>query len=199
VVQRGSINAVLVALAVVWAFEPAARAQETTLSLDPEKTTVSFTLDASFHIVHGAFRLKSGAIRFDPSTGAASGAVVVDATSGQTGNKKRDRTMRRDVLLSERYPEVTFTPTRVAGNVLPQGESKVQVEGILRLQGRDHPITLPFRVQAMGNELRATTEFAIPYVAWGLKNPSNFLLHVADKVELSIVATGKLATAAAQH
>jgi len=149
--------------------------------------------------VHGAFRVKSGAIRFDPSSDAASGVVVVDAASGQTGNKRRDRTMHREVLQSERYPEISFTPTRIAGAVLPQGESRVQVEGVLRLQGTDHAITLPFQVQVKGNELRAATQFVIPYVAWGLKNPSTFLLRVADKVELSIVATGKLTSAAAQR
>jgi len=175
-------------LTAVWAVVPPACAQETTLNLDPEKTTVRFTLQATLHTVHGSFRLKKGAIKFDPATGAASGAVVVDATSGETGNQKRDRNMHRDVLMSERYPEITFTPTRVAGAVQPQGESSVQVEGVLRLQGSDHTITLPFTVQASGSELRATTQFTVPYVAWGLKNPSTFFLHVADKVELSVVA-----------
>lgn len=186
-------------LAVAWAVVPLAFAQEATLRLDPEKTTVRFTLEATLHTVHGTFRLKNAAIRFDPATGSASGAVVVDAASGETGNQRRDRNMHRDVLVSERYPEITFTPTRVAGTVQPQGESSVQVEGVLRLQGSDHPITLPFKVQASESELRATTQFNVPYVAWGLKNPSTFFLRVADKVELSIAASGKLTTAAAQR
>jgi len=187
----------LVILTAVWAVVPPAFAQEATLHLDPEKTTLSFTLEATLHTVHGTFRLKNGAIKFNPATGAASGAVVIDATSGQTGNQRRDRNMHRDVLVSERYPEITFTPTRIIGNVQPQGESSVQVDGVLRLQGSDHPVTLPFKVQASESELRATTQFTVPYVAWGLKNPSTFFLHVADKVELSIAASGKLTIAAA--
>jgi|SRR5271169_1826498 len=191
------LKLVLVILTAVWAVVPPAFAQEATLHLDPEKTTLSFTLEAALHTVHGTFRLKNGAIKFNPATGAASGAVVVDAASGETGNQRRDRNMHRDVLMSERYPEITFTPTRIIGNVQPQGESSVQVEGVLRLQGSDHPITLPLKVQASEGELRATTQFTVPYVAWGLKNPSTFLLHVADKVELSIAASGKLTIAAA--
>jgi polyisoprenoid-binding protein YceI len=198
-VKQRRVRARLWVLAVVLAVGTTSRAQETTLSLDQEKTTVSFTLGATLHTVHGTFQLKSGVIRFDPATGAASGMVVVDATSGQTWNKRRDHTMHRDVLQSERYPEITFTPTRIAGAVLPQGESKVQVEGVLRLQGSDHAITLPCQVQVMGNELRATAEFVVPYVAWGAKNPSTFFLHVANKVDLSIVATGTLTTAAGEH
>ena len=176
-----------------------ARAQQTTFTLDPQKTTVSFTLDATLHTVHGNFRLKSGAIQFDPASGAASGTIVVDATSGETGNQKRDRNMHRDVLKSASYPEITFTPTRVNGKFLQQGESEVQVEGILKLLGADHPITLPFDVQVTGSALRATTHFTIPYVAWGLKNPSSAFLHVADKVEVSIVAAGELSPRVAKY
>jgi polyisoprenoid-binding protein YceI len=193
------LNAGLVMLTAVLAVGQPALAQETTLSLDAEKTTVSFALEATLHAVHGTFRLKSGAIRFDPSTGAANGPVVIDATSGQTWNKRRDHTMHKDVLQSDRYPEITFTPTRVIGTVTSRGDSSVQVEGVIRLLGTDHAITLPFQVQADGSELRATTQFTVPYVSWGLKHPSNFFLHVADKVELSIAASGKLTSAAAQR
>ena len=186
----------LAVLAVALAVGAPSSAQQTTFTLDPQKTTVSFILEASFHTVHGTFRVKSGAIKFDPASGAASGMIVVDATSGETGNQKRDRNMHRDVLQSGRFPEITFTPLRVTGKFLPRGESQVQVEGILKLQGVDHPITLSFEAQATGNELRATTHFTVPYVSWGLKNPSNLFLHVADKVELSIAAAGALLPAA---
>ena len=189
--RRSSKSGLLIVAALV-AVGSSAPAQETTFSLDPENTAVAFTLPASFHTVHGRFRVKSSTIRFDPSTGVARGNVVVDATSGETGNKKRDRTMHRDVLQSERYPEITFAPSRVTGNVLPQGESSVQVEGVLRLLGTDHPMNLRFQVQSTATDLRAATQFVVPYVAWGLKNPSNFVLHVADKVELSVVTVGKL-------
>jgi polyisoprenoid-binding protein YceI len=190
--NRSFLNVGLALLACVMAVTSQARAQQSTFKIDPEKTTVSFTLGASFHTVHGTFRLKSGAIRFDPSTGAAGGQVVVDAASGDTGNKKRDRTMHRDVLQSERYPEITFTASRVSGKVVPTGESNVRVEGVLRLQETKHPVTLEFTLRTSENELRATSHFVVPYVAWGLKNPGNVFLHVADKVDVSLVASGRL-------
>jgi len=186
-------------LAVVSAFGKPSGAQETTIVLEPEKTNVSFSLEATWHTVHGTFRVKSGVVRFDPATGAASGAVVVDATSGETGNKRRDRNMYQDVLESERYREITFTPTRVTGSLAAQGESSVAVEGVLRLKEADHAITLPFKVQASAGELKATTGFTVPYIAWGLKNPSTFFLHVADKVDVSVVASCRLTSAAAQR
>jgi len=190
------LQAGVVMLAVVSALGQPSVTRETTIVLDPEKTTVSFILEATLHTVHGTFRLKRGVVRFDSATGAAGGTIVVDATSGETGNKRRDRNMHQDVLESERYPEITFSPTRVTGSIIAQGESSVALEGMLRLKGVDHAITLPFKVQTTAGGLKATTRFAVPYVAWGLKNPSTFLLRVADKVDVGVVAG---ASAAPQH
>jgi len=168
------------------------RAQDTTLELDPANTQIAFTLAATLHTVHGTFKLKGGTIHFNPATGSASGIVVVDATSGDTGNKGRDHKMHQEVLESQRYPEITFTPTKLSGKVELQGDSTVEVDGAFRLHGADHPITLILPVQTKGNTLSVRTHIVIPYVAWGLKNPSTFLLHVGDKVEVDVTAAGKL-------
>jgi hypothetical protein len=53
-------------------------------------------------------------------------------------------------------------------------------------------MTLHFKVQSRGDELTASTGFTIPYVQWGIKNPSNFLLKVSDKVDINVEAAGRL-------
>ena len=166
-------------------------AQEMTLELDPANTRIEFTLGATLHSVHGTFTLKSGTIHFNPSTGSASGLVVVDATSGDTGNQGRDHKMHQEILESQRYPEITFTPTKLSGKVELQGDSTVQVDGVFRLHGADHPMTLTLPAQAKGNTLSVRTHIVIPYVSWGLKNPSTFLLHVSDKVEVDVTSVGR--------
>jgi polyisoprenoid-binding protein YceI len=166
------------------------RAQDMTLELDPANTRIEFTLAATLHAVHGTFKLKSGTIHFNPSTGSASGLVVVDATSGDSGNNSRDHKMHQEVLESQRYAEINFTPTKMSGKVESRGESTVEVDGIFRLHGTDHAMTLTLPVQANGNSLSAHTHIVIPYIEWGLKNPSTFLLHVSDKVEVDITAVG---------
>ncbi len=168
------------------------RAQEMTLELDPANTKISFTLEATLHTVHGTFALKSGTIHFNPSTGSASGLVVVDATSGNTENKSRDQKMHKDILESQRYPEITFTPTKVSGKVDLSGDSNVQVDGIFKLHGTEHPLTLNLPVQVKGNNLSARTHMVIPYIAWGLKSPNTFLLHVGDTVDVDISAAGRI-------
>jgi polyisoprenoid-binding protein YceI len=166
------------------------QAQEMTLELDPANTHINFTLEATLHTVHGTFALKSGTIRFNPTTGSASGLVTVDATSGDTENKSRDHKMHQETMESQRYPEITFTPTKLSGKVELQGDSNVQVDGILKLHGTEHPMTLTLPMQVKGNTLSAQTHIAIPYIAWGLKNPNTLFLHVSDKVEVDISAVG---------
>ena len=168
------------------------RAQDMTLELDPADTHINFTLEATLHTVHGTFALKSGTIHFNPSTGSASGLVVVDAISGDTENKGRDHKMHQDILESQRYSEITFTPTKLSGKLDLRGDSSVQLDGIFRLHGVEHPMTLTLPVQANGNRLSARSHMVIPYIAWGLKNPNTFFLHVSDKVEVEISAAGRL-------
>ena len=170
----------------------ALRAQEMTLELDPAKTHIEFTLAATLHTVHGTFELRRGTVHFNPSSGSVSGLVIADASSGDTGNEGRDHKMHQEILESQRFHEITFTPTKFSGKAELQGDSTVQVDGIFRLHGTDHPLTLGLPVQAKANSLSIRTHIVIPYIAWGLKNPSTFMLHVSDKVEVDITAVGRL-------
>jgi hypothetical protein len=47
---------------------------------------VEYKLGAVLHTVEGTFALKRGHFSFDPESGRAAGELVVDATSGQSGN-----------------------------------------------------------------------------------------------------------------
>jgi polyisoprenoid-binding protein YceI len=166
------------------------RAQEITVEIDPAQSSVEFTLGATLHEVHGHFQLKNGSIHFDPANGKASGIIIADATSADTGNKSRDHKMHSQVLESGKFPEITFSPNKISGSVALQGSSTVQMEGIFRLHGDDHPMVLTVPVQVSGSTATASTRFIVPYVAWGLKNPSTFLLHVSDKVQVEVNITG---------
>ena len=168
------------------------RAQEMTLELDPAKTRVEFTLASVLHTVHGTFALKSGTIHFNPATGSASGSVVVDVKSGQSGNGMRDRKMHKEILQSEQYPDATFTPTKISGSFSAQGSSTIQVSGNFRIHGGDHEITLVIPLQISDNSVHLKTQLVLPYAQWGMKNPSTFILRVSDKVDLDITATGHL-------
>jgi polyisoprenoid-binding protein YceI len=178
-------------------FSPPASAQQTQITLDLAQTKIDWTLGDVLHTVHGTFKLKSGSVAFDPKTGDAGGQIVVDAASGESGNHTRDGKMQKEVLESGRYPEIVFLPKHVTGNVPAQGNSTLQVQGVFRIHGDDHDLTLSLLVQADGPKATATTKFDVPYEAWGMKNPSTLFLKVENKVEISISTAGMVATAAA--
>ena len=186
------------ACAAVLASAPASRAQGSAVRVDPAQTKIEFTLGSTLHTVHGTFALKSSSIRYDPATGSIGGAVIVDATSGESGNTGRDQRMHREILESTKYPEIVFTPSQIKGAVAPSGPSHVEVSGKFRLHGQDHDFTLPVDVSADGPKLQLSAHFVIPYIEWGLKNPSTFILRASDKVELEIHATGEIEGAIVQ-
>jgi polyisoprenoid-binding protein YceI len=174
------------------------RAQESVITLDPAATKIEFTLAATLHSVHGTFKLKSGEIRWDPTNGHVSGTIVIDATSGDTDNTSRDKNMHTDILESAKYPEIIFTPAQIKGALPKAGTAQIDISGKIRLHGQDHDTTLTFTVQpGTDGSFQASTQLAVPYVKWGLKNPSTFLLHVGDSVDVDIHSTARIAPTAA--
>jgi polyisoprenoid-binding protein YceI len=163
------------------------------VDLDPAKSRVEFTLGDVLHTVHGTFQLKRGNLQLDPGSGKAVGEVVVDTASGDSGNKSRDRRMHNEILLSEKYPEITFRPSRVEGKLNSEGRSQVQVTGTFSLNGADHEITVPADVEVTGTHVSGTVRFQVPYVKWGLKNPSTLLLRVSSQVAIDLHIDGKFA------
>jgi polyisoprenoid-binding protein YceI len=160
--------------------------QPKSLIIDPAQAKVDFTLGSLLHTVHGTFQLKRATLSFDPQSGNASGELVVDATSGESGSAARDKRMHASILESARYPEIVFRPDRVDGKVAAEGKSQVQLHGIFAIHGAEHEIILPATVEAEAGQYNVNTTFEVPYVKWGMKNPSTLMLRVSDKVEITI-------------
>jgi polyisoprenoid-binding protein YceI len=189
---------VLIAAALLIPAIPAA-AQQTTLAIDPARTTVNFTLDAALHTVHGTFRTKPGELEFNSASGKLSGEIDVDAKSGNTSNGMRDRKMHKDVLESERFPDISFRPDHVEGTVASQGKSSVKVHGMFRIHGIDREIDVPAQVEMFKDHWSAAVHFTVPYAKWGIKNPSTLFLRVSDSVEIDLVVAGATVQHAAEY
>ena len=186
---RLSIITLLWLLGAVLAQSPP---REVNLSFVPEKTLVNFTLGDVLHTVHGSFEVKRGAVHFDPATNKVSGEILVDAASGHSGNDTRDKKMHKEVLESSRFPEIAFRPDRVEGQVAAQGTSTIQVHGIFSIHGAEHEISIPVVVEMAPGKWTATSHFAVPYVSWGMKNPSTFVLRVNQSVDIDVRASGEV-------
>ena len=179
-------------LAALLAAAPAA-AQPYRLVLDPAATEIAFTLGARFHTVHGKFALASGEIVFDPSTGAASGEIRVDARSGDTGIGRRDRVMHEQVLDSAHQPWLVLRPERIAVSRRDADALAGTLTGSFEVRGERHPISLAFEGTRSGEHGSVTVTFDVPWVSWGLPNPGNALLRVDDSLAVAVRTSGKLA------
>lgn len=176
-----------------------ARAQSDTFLADAAKSQVAFTLSDTLHTVHGTFHLQSGTVQFDPRTGKMSGLLVVAAGSGSSGDGVRDRRMAGEYLQAPQFPVATFAPKSFTGTIAPidDGASQtttIQVQGTFTLHGAAHEITLPMQLDINGADCIAKTSFDVPYVKWGIKDPSAFLIRVNKEVGMDITLVGKLSS-----
>ena len=186
VMHKLSLLAVLAALALL---NRASWSQQH-YKLDPGSSEVHFTLGASDGPVNGTFHLTSGEFTLDPATGAMTGTVTVDAASGDSGKKNRDKKMTNDELKAQTYATVTFAPAKFSGQLKAAGDSTGQVDGALTLIGQAHSVSVPMAIHMEGDRFTATGEFTVPFVSWGMKDPSFLFMKVDKEVKVQLKLTG---------
>ena len=182
-----------VGLALALLAAPATAGEMVVFQLDPEHSSVGFVLDATLHTVDGDLGPVSGRIAFDPDRHLATGEVVIDLTKAETGIERRDRKMREQTLETDRYPEAVY---RIHGidlpDVLRQGRNEIQLHGDLDFHGATHAVAVPAVAVLDGGRVSATAWIEIPYVDWGLDDPSFFVLRVGKSVRVEMTIEGRL-------
>ncbi|MEO0654545.1 MAG: YceI family protein [Pseudomonadota bacterium] len=134
--MRHFVMTVVLSIAAHTAYADMARYE-----LDPEHTTVYFTVD---HIGYaktlGVFTEISGAFDYDASSrelGAVS--VAINADSVETFNRARDRHVKNsDFLHVSEHPQITF----VANGGSARSATSGTVTGELTILGQTQPVTL---------------------------------------------------------
>lgn len=183
------VLAVAVAAAVVTG---TAWGQQQHYKVDPAASEVHFSLGASDGTVKGTFRVGGGEFTLDPASGAMTGTITVDAASGDSGNTKRDKNMTKNQMKAQTYSTVTFAPAKFSGQVKDAGDSTGQVDGTFTLLGQGHPLSVPMNVHIEGNNFTATGNLVVPYVSWGMKDPSWFVMKVEKEVKVDLKLAGTI-------
>jgi hypothetical protein len=180
----------VVALALI--FAPAALAQHQTFAVNPDASEVKMKLNTTHEVVNGTFHIQSGSIEFDRNASKMSGSVAVLACSGKTGNNSRDKKMNKDILEVDRYTTVSFAAKTYTGAITSPGDSDIQVSGVFTLLGNPHDLTIPMQIHMDGLKATARARFVVPYVQWGLKNPSFMFWKAENDVSIDLNLVGQV-------
>lgn len=178
-----------------FAFSTGLQAQEAptiAIHLDPDATTIHWTLNSLLHKARGTFKLKGGDIVTNAKTGLAQGEILVDGTTESSGDANRDAKWQKEVLDSATYPAIIFHPNKVEGLKDVEGMQQVKASGTMTLRGQDHPVEFTLAVEVKGKDVTMNTHFMVPYAAWGLTPPSAGMMHYDKQAAIDVTAKGQL-------
>ena len=97
--------------------------------------------------------------------GNVKGTLVIDATSFDTKNKKRDDHLRSDDFLEVvKYPTIVFT---VNGG-RPTAGGRFDITGVLTIHGQSLPLTLHAEVSGTGDSVTVSSDVEIDRSLWGM-------------------------------
>lgn len=137
-----------------------------TWTLDPAATTIVLRTKAMWVMgVRATFRAQSGTGTVGPD-GTVGGTLVVDASSVDSGNAKRDKhLLTKDFFEVETYPTFTYTVTSVE----PTADGKFAVTGSLSVHGETRPLALVASVVPSGaDQVTVTAEADLDRSQWGI-------------------------------
>ena len=147
-------------------------------ALDPARSTATLRSKSMWGLVtvKGVFGSIEGGGTVSPA-GEVAGRIALATAALDTKNKKRDTHLRSgDFFLSEKYPAITFTLSKL----VPAGEG-VTVSGTLTVRETSRPISFPATVTLAGDgevALDATvhvdrSEFGVSFNQLGMISMKN--------------------------
>ena len=169
----------------------------TVYEIDAGRSEARFTIEevlrGSDTTVVGVSSNLAGQIVFDLANPAATqiGEVIINARDFATDNDFRNRAIANEILLTDTYEFITFTPTELVG--LPDsaavGETyDFQIVGDLTIIGETREVTFDVTVTiASATELQGLASVTILYADFGVMVPlSQFVTAVNEDVLLEI-------------
>jgi polyisoprenoid-binding protein YceI len=182
----GPLRTLLVVSLAAAALCPRARASA--WELDPSATRIEFSV-RSLSVTHvdGRFRLTSGRVTLvEDAPSRSTVEVVIDATSVDTGEPKRDTHLRSaDFLDVDHHPSITFRSTGIE----QVGDDHWKVAGALTLLDATRPVVLDVqRATVHGNRADAHASVTIDRRDFGMTYAG---FAVGKEVTITIDAVGR--------
>ena len=119
----------------------------------------------------------------------AKAGSMVETSGVFTEQQKQiiNKELREIVLEPDKYPDIVFRSTSVAGKATAVNQYDLKITGDLTLHGVTRRITIPTQVTVTGNELRAQGEFSVDRGDYKVKASSAMhgLIRVRETVKFT--------------
>lgn len=158
-----------------------AAAGSRTYVLDPARSEARFTIEEVLRNVDttvvGVTSNLAGELALDLANpaGAQIGAIVINARDFVTDNEFRNRAIANEILRSNEFEFITFTPTAIEGlpgTAVPGESYTVQVSGDLTITDQTRPVTFETEITPLSaDELQGLARAEILYADFGLEIP----------------------------
>ena len=153
-------------------------------SIDPQQSKVeihvgkegAFKAFAHDHLIEA--KQVSGQAQFDPQKIEQSSVrlriptksiTVIDPGESEKDRKEVQATMESDKVLDvAKFPEITFSSSRVSAAKKTPNGWELTLAGKLNLHGVEKPATFPLQVHSDGNDLRGQGELSILQTDYGI-------------------------------
>jgi polyisoprenoid-binding protein YceI len=150
--------------------------------LDPGRSALNFVSSSLWGLVKvkGQFSNVHGEGSLAPD-GTATGKLEIDASSVDTGNKRRDNHLRSDDFFhASTHPEITYTVSRIT----PAGSGRVRVTGELTIVDHTHPLEVTASLEeADPTGATVCTEAELDRSTWGIDFKKMGMTKMATRVE----------------
>lgn len=153
-----------------------------------EGSKVHFTIKNFGIKTNGSFKKIDGEIFFDPKVIDKSVFnVTVQASTIDTDNSVRDKSLREDYFETVKYPLIRMVSTKIE-KTNKTDDGFYYFTGNLIIKGVSRPVSFPFKVENMGNDLVFSGEFNINRLDFGVGSKSTVL---GNLVNVSLRVTAK--------
>lgn len=148
-----------------------------------EDGEVAFTSTAPLQSFRGVSPHLTGLV--DLATGEVS--FFIDLETLDSGNRRRDRDMRRNYLETQRYPFATFNGT-YEGSMDPRtlASGPVQVEGVFSLREIERSLATRGEVIREGDALRVRASWPLLLGDFGIERPRILFYEVSETLTVEI-------------
>lgn len=159
------------------------------IEVNDGNTQVSFSVDTTWHMVHGKTAGLSGKVWLadpkDPSSVHAE--IHLPVASFNTDSEGRDKKLRK-VMAQEQFADVLLKIEALDGACTPEKVTlepcQATMSGSLAIRGLIRELRLPYSIKREGEHYRVSGDFTFQWADFGVEDPSILIAHVDKDVSI---------------